>query len=402
MRRLFLAALGICFYSVLYAQHYQQTLDSLLRSYYSESDPGAAIGIVINGKIIFRKGYGVANLDPNVPISAKTNFNIGSLTKQFTAFGILKLASEKRISLNDKLIKYFPSFNKKVGSVISIRQMLSHSSGLLDHYDHLEKTGLLHAGCLDVLGAVESLDSTYFEPGSAYRYSNTAYCLLALIIEKVSGMPYGEYLRKNIFIPLAMNHSIVWAKSKPILNRAYGYDRQSKDQSFTRSDADQSVFFTTEGDGGLYTSIDDYMKWLNALEGGRILGRKWIEKARSPQFVIDSLNRLFYGFGWFINQKAKDNAVYHSGSNGGFRALSFTIPSQKIGIVIFSNRDDIDLEKLLLELIRILHINDKYFTKIGSYVSFMDCWTNFAPCKETTLYSTLFTKNLNASAMASN
>ena len=187
MRKLFLAALGICFFSMLSAQHHQQALDSLLRSYYAGSDPGAAIGIAINGKIIFKKGYGVANLDPNVPISAKTNFNVGSLTKQFTAFGILKLASEKRISLNDNLIKYFPSFNKKVGSVITIRQMLSHSSGLVDHYDHVEKTGLLHAGCVDVLGAVESLDSTYFEPGSSYRYSNTAYCLLALIIEKICG-----------------------------------------------------------------------------------------------------------------------------------------------------------------------------------------------------------------------
>ncbi len=402
MRKLFLAALGLCFFLVAFAQHRQHVLDSFFRGYYAVNAPGAAIAIRMNGKIIFKKGYGLANLVSQVPISDKTNFNVGSLTKQFTAICILKLASEKRISLNDKLIKYFPGFNRKVGSLITIRQMLSHSSGLIDHYDHVEKAGLVHAGCIEVLGAVEPLDSTYFEPGSAYRYSNTAYCLLALIIEKVSGMAYGEYLKKNIFIPLEMTQSKIWAKDQAILNRAFGYDRNEKQQTFTRSDADESIFFTTEGDGGLYTSINDYLKWINALEGGRILGREWIEKARSPQFLIDSVNQLSYGFGWFINQKAKDKAVYHSGSNGGFRAMSFTIPAQKIAIAIFSNRDDIDQEKLLLELIKILHINDKYFTKIESFVSFIDCWTNFAPCKEIPLYSTSYTRNLNGSVMASN
>ncbi|MFI5154345.1 MAG: serine hydrolase domain-containing protein [Chitinophagales bacterium] len=402
MRKLFLAALGICLYSMAFAQHLQNALDSFFRSYYAPDAPGAAIAISMNGKIIFKKAYGLADLHPETPISNQTNFNVGSLTKQFTAFCILKLVSEKRIFLTDKLIKYFPSFNKKVGSAITIRQMLCHSSGLFDHYDYMKKANLVHAGCADVLNAVEQLDSTYFEPGSAYRYSNTAYCLLALIIEKVSGLPYGEYLKKNIFVPLDMTHSIIWKSDKSIYKRAFGYDRNGKQQTFVRSDADESVFFTTEGDGGLYTSIDDYLKWIFALEGGRIIGQEWIDKARSPQFLIDSLNRLSYGFGWFINQKAKDKAVYHSGSNGGFRAISFTIPAQKTAIVIFSNRADIDQEKLLLDLIRILHINDKYFTKIESFVSFMDCWTNFAPCKEIKLYSTSYIRNLSASVMELN
>src|SRR5262249_44901172 len=137
-------------------------LDSLFLSYYSSDKPGAAISILLGGKTVFKKGYGLSELDPVKLVSASTVFNIGSLTKQFTAYCILKLAAERRLSLNDNLLKLFPQFNKKTGSRINIRELLSHSSGILDHYDHVNTENLKHATDLDVLKAVENLDSTYF------------------------------------------------------------------------------------------------------------------------------------------------------------------------------------------------------------------------------------------------
>ena len=402
MKALLIVGLFICMHNTVSSQLMQKKLDSLFRTYYSSDKPGAAVSIRLGGKSFFQKGYGLADLDLKNPISISTVFNIGSLTKQFTAYSILKLAAEHRLSLSDNLLRFFPQFNQKPGSMITIRELLSHSSGLLDHYDHIDTKELKHATDQNVLQAVENLDSTYFRPGSRYRYSNTAYCLLGLIIEKVSGMSYRDYLKKNIFLPLGMVHSEVWTAGLAIPNKAIGYDTSGAEKKFSMSDADQSVFFSTESDGGIYTTIQDYLKWISALQSEIILNKSLVKLAMSPQFAIDSTRNLYYGFGWFIKSKGKEQAIYHTGSNGGFRAISFTIPSRSNAIVIFSNRDDIDLEKLLTQVLVILHINQKYFTKINALVSFNSCWPNFAPCKKTPLYSISFIKNLNVSDMALN
>jgi CubicO group peptidase (beta-lactamase class C family) len=398
----FLIVLFICMNTISFGQIMQKKLDSLFRTYYSTNKPGAAISVLLGGKLFFQKGYGLADASNNNPVTASSVFNIGSLTKQFTAYSILKLVAEHHLSLNDSLLKFFPHFSQKPGSMITIRELLSHSSGILDHYDHVDTKDLRHATNQTVLKAVENLDSTYFLPGSRYRYSNTAYCLLGLIIEKVSGLSYRDYLKKNIFQPLGMTHSEVWSEGLTILNRAIGYDTSGAQKTFSILDADQSVFFSTESDGGIYTTIEDYLKWITALQTETILNKSLIKQSRSPQFVIDSAQSLYYGFGWFIKLKGKEQAVYHTGSNGGFRAMSFTIPSRHDAIVIFSNRDDIDLEKLLTEVLDILHINEEYFTKINALVSFNYRWPNFAPCKETTLFSISSIKNLNVSDMALN
>jgi D-alanyl-D-alanine carboxypeptidase len=402
MKALFIAGLFICMNNTVHSQIPQKKLDSLFRTYYSSDRPGAAISVMLGGKPCFAKGYGLADLDSKDPVTKYTVFNIGSLTKQFTAYSILKLAAEHRLSLTDNLLKFFPQFNQKAGSMITIRELLSHSSGILDHYDHVDTKDLKHATDKNVLKAVEDLDSTYFLPGSRYRYSNTAYCLLGLIIEKVSGMSYPNYLKKNLFLPLGMAHSEVWTAGIAIPNRAIGYDMSETDKTFSILDADQSVFFSTESDGGIYTTLEDYFKWIVALQSDNMLNKSLVRLARSPQFVIDSALSLYYGFGWFIKSKGKEQAVYHTGSNGGFRAISFTIPSRHDAIVIFSNRDDIDLEKLLTQVLDILHINEKYFTKINALVSFNSRWPNFAPCKETPLFSISSKKNLSVSDMALN
>ncbi len=366
MKKIFLL-LSIIASQYSFSQKANKRIDSLLNSIYKSNEPGIAIAIQQNAKVIFEKGYGLANIQTKEKNDVISNFNIGSLTKQFTAFGILQLAAANLLSLDDTLIKFFPQFNKKVGSIITIRQLLTHSSGIIDHYAFVDTNIVKHATNKDVLNAVKNIDSTYFTPGTKYRYSNTAYCLLALIIEKVSGLVYRYYIKENIFVPLEMNHSQVLKMYNPIDNRVLGYD--TSQNVFKRLDADDAIFFSTEGDGGIYTSVTDYLKWFNSLQSGSLLSMPWIEKARSAEFPVDEKNKLSYGFGWFINEQNNFREVYHTGSNGGFRAIAFSIPSKNYLIVIFSNRTGIDLENIVQEINKILGVAGEFYTKIDALES---------------------------------
>jgi CubicO group peptidase (beta-lactamase class C family) len=245
--------------------------------------------------------------------------------------------------------------NKKVADIITVQELLTHSSGIIDHYDLVDTKKMKHAHIDNVLNAIKNIDSTYFIPGSSFRYSNTAYCLLALIIERTSGMSYVTYLKKNIFLPLGMKQTSVWSEKEKIKNAASGYEFDKTTNSFKRSGPDENIFFSTEGDGGIYTSIDDYLRWFEGLQSGNILSKEIIQEARSAQFTFDKENHLSYGYGWFINESSLLPKVYHSGSNGGFRAFSYSVPAENFLIVIFSNRDDVDLEKLVKRIYTILY-----------------------------------------------
>jgi CubicO group peptidase (beta-lactamase class C family) len=169
MRHFILSFLLILLALKAFPQKENIRLDSLMSSIYPDDSPGAAIAIVKNGKNVFKKGYGIADLDSKRPVTPSTNFNIGSMTKQFTAYGILKLAVEKKLSLDDKIEKYFPDFNSKVAGIVTIRNLLTHSSGIIDHYDHVDKSFFKEFWDKDVLNAVKAVDSVYFPPGSGYR-----------------------------------------------------------------------------------------------------------------------------------------------------------------------------------------------------------------------------------------
>ena len=384
------------------AQNKMKQIDSLLNTIYKPGEPGVAVSILQNGKPIFRKCYGVSDLDKKTPISFETNFNIASLSKQFTALCILKLVEEKKINLDDKLSKYFSGFDASPVNKITIMEMLTHSSGLVDHYDFVNTNGLKHGKDKNVLEAVQGKDSVYFSPGTSYRYSNTAFCILGMIIEKVSGISYEEFVKKNIFVPLQMKNSLVYNENAEIKNRAFGYEFDPVKKSFSKADADEGIFFSTQADGGIYTSIDEYLKWLEALQKATILPASAIKQARSKQFDIDKSRGLAYGFGWFVGNGSDPTVVYHTGSNGGFRSISFTIPSEDYSLVIFSNRTGVDLEELAIEINKILRVESKSFLKLETLISFQDCWPIFAPCKKTLSYLTSFVKNWNVSAMAWN
>ena len=172
-------------------QEYNLRIDSLLRTYYNDVQPGAAVTHQCrHNKTIFKKAYGLANYRQGKKQACITNFNIGSLTKQFTAFCIVELAEQKKLSLDDKIIKYFPGFNQRIGNLSASVNCFRTVRALSTIIRLQIPVHIKHATDKDVLNAVQHIDSTYFTPGTRYRYSNTAYCLLALIIEKASGKSY--------------------------------------------------------------------------------------------------------------------------------------------------------------------------------------------------------------------
>ncbi len=383
-----------------FCQSAEKQIDSLMNAYYQPDQPGAVIAIEQNNKTLFRKGYGKSDLVSGSSITAEDNFNIGSLTKQFTAFAVLDLFYKGKFSRNDSIGKYL-KLPHPVSSV-SIFQMLSHCSGIPDHYGFVDTNKVKHATDKDVLAALQKADTLYFPPGTHYRYSNTAYCLLGMLIEKLSGLSYGDYLQKNIFIPLGIYDATVFQYGHPMSNRVTGYDL-SRDGKFIRSDEDESVFFSTEADGGLFISMNNYIKWCRSIESGKFSNTPMIRNAWQGQTLVDTLKGLWYGNGWFIQQSTgSEKIVYHTGFNGGFRTVVFMIPSLDYCISIFSNRGDIDLEELVTRINKILGMNDNSFIKSGPLESFIHSWPIFAPCKETSLFSTLFIRNLSGKDMVLN
>ncbi len=350
-----------------FPQKENNSLDSLMSSIYPENNPGAAIAVVKNGEVYFKKGYGIASMVSKELITPSTNFNICSMTKQFTAYSILKLAIEKKLSLDDKISRYFPDFNSTVGNQVSIRNLLTHSSGIVDHYDYVDKALFKEFWDKDVLNAIKSVDSVYFPVGSKYRYSNTAYCLLSQIIEKVSGYPYPAFIQENIFKPLKMSNSDVIKPHFKISQRALGYECEN--DIFKIADAGESLFFSTMGDGGIYTSVDDYLKWIMAIQNGKGLNQDIIKDAQSAHFTIDAKRNLSYGYGWFVAGSGENRIIYHTGSNGGFRTIIFMVPSKKYSVIIFSNRTGIDLEDLVHKINKMNKIDDSKFVRLDTLIS---------------------------------
>lgn len=382
------------------SQHTTIRIDSLMNAIYQPSAPGAVIAIQKNHQVIFKKGYGLADLRTGKFLTAEENFNIGSLTKQFTAFAILDLYFKGRFSLSDSIGKFF-KLPPRLAS-IQISQLLNHSSGIPDHYAFTDTNRVKHATDQDVLSAIRLGDTLYFISGTHYRYSNTAYCLLGMLIEKLSGMTYAAFISQLIFRPLGMDGATVFRFGQPISNRVIAYDL-SKDGQFVKSDAEESIFFSTEADGGIYLSMNNYLKWCGAIESGKLSRTPMMRMAWKGQTPIDGTRELWYGNGWFVRQSAgQPKTVYHTGFNGGFRTVVFMIPSLDYCISIFSNRGDIDLEDLVSRINLILRIPDNSFIKSGPLESFIHSWPKFAPCKETSSFLTSFTRNLNARDMGLN
>jgi len=317
-------------------------IDSLFADFNRPDVPGASVTVIQNGKVLLAKGYGLANVEEKIPCTPETNFRLASLTKQFTAMSILILAEQKKLSLDESLTEFFPEFPHH-GEQITVRHLLSHTSGLIDYEDVIPAGTTIPVLDRDVLRLLLKQDKTYFPPGSKFRYSNSGYSLLSLIVEVRSGMPFAQFLKENIFQPLKMKNSLAYEQGFSIIpNRAYGYSASG--QGFTRTD--QSLTSSVLGDGGIYTSVSELFKWDQALYTTKLVSAKWLEAAFTPGSLPTDFPNSHYGFGWYIGTYRGLKEIWHYGETRGFTTRIARFPEKKFTLVILTNRNDAKIAEL--------------------------------------------------------
>ena len=309
----------------------EQAIATLIQRYEGQA-PGASLLVLKDGRAIVRRSYGYADLEAKSAATPATNYRLASVSKQFTAAAILLLAEDGKLSLDDPLRKWLPSLPPATGA-ITLHHLLSHTSGLVDYEEVMDADQDWQLHDADVLKLMEGVDRLYFAPGSDYRYSNTGYCLLALVAEKASGLSFAEFLKTRIFDPLGMDNTRAFVDGRSAVpNRAYGYSEV--DGRWQRTV--QSNTSATLGDGGIYSSIDDLAKWDAALYDERLLKAASLQLAFSPATKTGEPDVPYYGYGWRIN----GDALWHSGESIGFRNLILRYPKERLTVVLLSNRND--------------------------------------------------------------
>jgi CubicO group peptidase (beta-lactamase class C family) len=309
--------------------------DALFQDYSQAGSPGASVLVIKGGKVILAKGYGLANLEERIPCNTNTNFRLASLTKQFTAMAVMMLAERKKLSLDETLTDLFPEF-PDYGRQITVRQLLSHTSGLIDYEDVIPKGTEIPVLDCDVLRLLMRQDKTYFPPGTNYRYSNTAYALLALIVEARSGNTFARFLQENIFRQLGMADTLAYEQGRSVVPyRAYGYSPEGR--GFKRTD--QSLTSSVLGDGGIYSSVADLYRWDQALYTDKLVSRRMLKHAFTPGPTTDH-PETGYGFGWFVGQYRGLREIWHSGNSIGFTTRVARFPERKFTVIILTNRNE--------------------------------------------------------------
>lgn len=305
-------------------------VDVLMRDYAGQR-PGASVLVLRDGVPVVRRSYGLADLETGTAATARTNYRLASVSKQFTAAAVLLLVEEGRLRLDDNARGWLPTLPDAAAD-ITLHHLLTHTSGLIDYEDVMDTADPRQIQDVDVLRLLERQDRTYFTPGTGYRYSNSGYALLALIVERASGQRYADFLRDRIFHPLGMMHTTAYESGRSsIAHRAYGYSFE--DGAWLRTD--QSTTSAVLGDGGVYSSIDDLAKWDAALYDDRLLKASSLRLAFTPATQTDD-PEMQYGYGWRITGET----LWHSGETIGFRNVIVRYPQRRVTVVLLTNRND--------------------------------------------------------------
>jgi CubicO group peptidase (beta-lactamase class C family) len=336
--------------------------------------PGVAVLVRRSGKTVLERGYGVRDLRSFAAIDAETNFRLASCTKQFTAMAIMLLVHDGKLKYEQNLGEIFPEF-PVYGTSITIGNLLHHTSGLPDYetlMDSEEKSGgrkwreenQIHDA--DVLALLEKERLPLFPPGTKWAYSNSGYVVLGLVVAKVSGKSFGDFLHERIFAPLKMDQTVAYERGKnDVANRAFGHSRDGGVWKQT----DQSSTSATLGDGGVYSSLRDLAKWDEALAKHTLLGEVEMRAALTPERLMGGAQAVWpaeqdraagtpvaYGFGWFLDPYRGHARMWHYGETMGFHTFieRFGASAAESGssgvapltIVVLCNRTDLDPEAL--------------------------------------------------------
>jgi CubicO group peptidase (beta-lactamase class C family) len=312
---------------------------------YMGAVPGASLLVRQNGADVVKRGYGLADVESGVAATERSNYRLASVSKQFTAAAVLWLAERGRLGLDDRLRGWLPSL-PGCTHPITLRDVLVHRSGLVDYEDLAPPAPARQILDADVLALLESCDRLLFPPGSAWRYSNSGYALLALVVERASDRRFAEFLREVIFGPLGMQGSLAREDDGPgVPERAYGYSQF--DGHWRRTD--QGPTTAVLGDGGIYSSVADLSRWDAAWEDSRLLNETSRRMATSPWSSSEDPG-VAYGFGWRISGER----LWHSGESLGFRNVLVRFPARRLTVALLSNRDDPEPHATALAIARLL------------------------------------------------
>lgn len=307
--------------------------DSLFSRYDTIQTTSISVMVIRKGRILYERSFGLAEIETGRKATPATNYRIASVTKPFTAMAIMMLRDQGKLSLDDPLSKFFPK-TAAYGNQVTVRQMLNHTSGLLSYSSLIPPGTTVPLKDEDVLHMLEKQDSTRFKPGERFSYSNTAYVLLGLIVEQVSGMPFARFLEQRIFRPLKMTNTKLNSLTGDIPDRAYGYNL--KNGKLLREDQNLTSYLL--GDGGIYSSIRDFYQWDQALYKQKLVKRKTMKEIFTPSSWETPV--VAYGYGWYLEKKHRLERVSHSGGTTGFSSYFARYPEKKFSIIIFANQDD--------------------------------------------------------------
>lgn len=308
-------------------------VDKLFADWDKPDSPGAAIAIIKDGAVVYKRGYGIANLEYNVPITPATVFHVASVSKQFTAFAITMLAGEGKLSLDDDIRKHLPEV-PDFGKKITVRHLLHHTSGLRDQWELLAMAGWRLDDVITrehILKMVRHQKELNFEPGHEYLYSNTGYTLLAVIVERVSGQPFQDFTAERVFKPLGMSNTHFHHNHQTVVkNRAYSYGPAGGGWVI------MPLNYANVGATSLFTTAEDLARWVINFEEKRLGGAAVIEQMHEKG-VLNGGKQIDYAFGLSLGRLRGLKTVGHGGADAGYRAFVSWFPEHRFGVVMLSN-----------------------------------------------------------------
>ena len=363
LRTLLCAAfIASLFLTTSLAESPEKSIADLLERTVPADGPGLAVLVRTNTGSTLQLTRGVRDMRSHVKIDASTNFRLASCTKQFTAMAIMLLVHDGKLRYDERLTDIFPEF-PAYGHAIAIYQLLNHASGLPDYEDLMDKaaggkaplwTATHQITDAEVLKLLETEQRGKFAPGKHWAYSNSGYVVLGLIVAKVSGQSFPEFLHQRIFAPLAMNNTVAYVKgSNEVSNRAYGHSSENG----AIVETDQSPTSATLGDGGIYSNLDDLAEWDEALSQHTLLSEPEMRAALIPAPTPEGAPHwdsgpgdadplggkpVWYGFGWFLDPYKGHQRTWHYGESMGFKSSIQRFTNDSLTVIVLTNRSDVD------------------------------------------------------------
>ena len=334
LSKIMIACICLLFSVSSFAQPLEQQIDTYISTQYTSDTPGVSVLVAKNGKAIYSNAFGIANLETGLKADPKNVFEIGSITKQFTAVAILMLVEQGKLSVDDNITKYIPDYPTQ-GKTITVHHLLNHTSGIQSYtgmarFKTLARTDMTPTALIDTF----KNEPMEFDPGTQFKYNNSGYILLGHIIEVISGTSYENFIQANIFDTVGMTNSYYGSMAKLIPNRARGY---SETETGYRN-ADYLSLTLPYAAGSIMSTTSDLLKWQNAISANTLIKRNTLENAINGS-TLTSGEVISYGYGWIKGDLNGSATVEHSGGIFGYSSNGIYLPEEDVYVIGLTNCD---------------------------------------------------------------